>query len=77
MPPPNPNIPQIPAGGFNDETLQGKEPPLFNGDQLKTDAFIHELKLYQFVNVTHLIMINPVRRVAHALMYLMGPKVYE
>jgi hypothetical protein len=44
---------------------------------LKTNAFIHELKLYQFVNATHPIMIDPTRRVAHALTYLTGTEVYE
>jgi hypothetical protein len=43
MPPPNQNAPQNPAGGFDDEILQGKEPPPFDGNQLKTDSFIHEL----------------------------------
>jgi hypothetical protein len=32
VPLPNPNVPQIPAGGFDDEPLQGKEPFLFKGD---------------------------------------------
>jgi hypothetical protein len=77
MAPPNQNFPQNPAGGSDDEILQGKEPLLFDGDRLKTDAFIHELKLYQFVNATHPIMIDPARRVAHALTYLTGTKVYE
>jgi hypothetical protein len=44
---------------------------------LKTDSFIHELRLYQFVNATHPIMIDPARRVVHALTYLMGTKVYK
>jgi hypothetical protein len=78
--PPSSPIPRplrIPAGGFNDEPLQGKEPFVFDGDRQKTDAFIHELKLYQFVNATHPIMADPARRVAHALTYLMGTDVYE
>jgi hypothetical protein len=76
-PPPNPNIPQIPGGGFDDDILQGKEPPLFDGNRLKTNMFIHELKLYQFVNATHLIMTDPACRVAHALTYLTGTEIYE
>jgi hypothetical protein len=78
--PPSPLIlrpPQIPAGGFDDKPLQGKEPFVFNGDRQKTDAFIHELKLYQSVNATHPIMIDPAHRAAHALTYLIGTEVYE
>jgi hypothetical protein len=65
------------VGGFDNEILQGKEPSLFDRNQMKTDTFIHELKLYQFVNATHPIMIDPARRVAHALTYLTGTEVYE
>jgi hypothetical protein len=43
MPPLNPNIPQNPAGGYDNEILQGKEPSPFNRNQLKTNSFVHEL----------------------------------
>jgi hypothetical protein len=78
--PPSPLIPgplRIPVGGFDDKPLQGKEPFTFNGDQQKTDTFIYKLRLYQFVNATHPIMINPARKVAHALTYMTGTAVYE
>jgi hypothetical protein len=65
------NIPQIPAGGFNNEVLQGKEPSLFDGNQLKTDSFIHELRLYQFVNATHPIMIDCYGTAACGLCYVL------
>ena len=61
----------------DDEPLQGKEPPVFEGDRHKTDHFLHELRLYQFVNITHPIIINPWQKVAHALTYVSGPNVYE
>ena len=48
QPPQNPN----PVQG-NEESLQGKEPFIFDGNQLKTDRFLHKLCLYQFVNITH------------------------
>ena len=61
----------------DDEPLQGKEPPVFEGDRQKTDHFLHELRLYQFINTTHPIMTNPWQKVAHALTYVNGPNVYE
>ena len=30
--------------------LEGKEPTIFSGDQVKANEFMHELKLYQFLN---------------------------
>ena len=61
----------------DEEPLQGKEPPIFKGDRQKTDHFLHELRLYQFVNVMHPIMTNPWQKVAHALTYVSGLNVYE
>ena len=61
----------------DEESLQGKEPPIFDGDRRNTDLFLHELRLYQFVNATHPIMTNPWQKVAHALTYVNGPSVYE
>ena len=63
--------------GVDKEPLQGKEPPTFEGDRQKTDHFLHELRLYQFVNATHLVMMNPWQKVAHALTYVRGPDIYE
>ena len=75
-PPPQP--PQNPNPiGVNEELLQGKEPPVFEGDRQKTDHFLHELCLYQFVNAMHPIMTNPWQKVAHALTYVSGPNIYE
>ena len=67
---------QVPIGGY-DDPLQGKEPSVFDGNQLKTDEFLHELHLYQFVNDLHPLMQNPWHKVTHALTYLTGPDTYE
>ena len=79
-PPPGPP-PQLPWNpnpiGVNEEPLQGKEPPVFEGDRQRTNHFLHELCLYQFVNATHLVMMNPWQKAAHALTYVSGPNVYE
>jgi hypothetical protein len=63
--------------GVDEEPLQGKEPPVFEGDRRKTDHFLHELRLYQFINAMHPIMTNPWQKVAHALTYVNGPDIYE
>ena len=39
--------------------LEGKEPTVFNGDRAKADEFMHELKLYQFLNSTAPVMTDP------------------
>ena len=79
-PPPGP-LPQLPPNPHpiqgGDESLQGKEPFVFDGSRRKTNQFLHELRLYQFVNVTHPIMTNPWQKVAHALTYVNGPNIYE
>ena len=74
-PPPQLPIPHPIQG--DDESLQGKEPFVFDGNRQKTDRFLHELHLYQFVNATHPIMTNPWQKVAHALTYVNGPNIYE
>ena len=61
----------------DEEFLQGKEPPVFDGNRRETDHFLHELRLYQFVNALHPVMTNPWQKVAHALTYVNGPNVYE
>ena len=77
-PGPPPRLPQNPNPiGVDEEPLQGKEPPVFEGDQRKTNHFLHELRLYQFVNATHPVMMNPWQKVTHALTYVSGPNVYE
>ena len=79
-PPPGP-LPQLPPNPHpiqgDNESLQGKEPFVFDGNRQKTDRFLHELRLYQFVNAAHPIMTNPWQKVAHALTYVNGPNVYE
>ena len=81
-PAPPPGLPpQLPPNPYpvqgDDESLQGKEPFVFDGNRQKTDQFLHELRLYQFVNTTHPIMTNPWQKVAHALTYVNGPNIYE
>ena len=61
----------------DEESLQGKEPPVFDGNRQETDHFLHELRLYQFVNALHPIMTNPWQKVAHTLTYVNGPNIYE
>ena len=51
-PPPGPPPRQPNPIRGDDEPLQGKEPPIFEGDRQTTDHFLHELRLYQFVNAT-------------------------
>ena len=77
-PGPPPRLPQNPnQSGWDDELLQGKEPPVFDGSQQQTDQFLHKLRLYQFMNNAHPIMQNPWRKVAHALIYVNGLNIYE
>ena len=76
-PSPGPPLQQLNPIQGDVEPLQGKEPPVFEGDRQKTDHFLHELRLYQFVNATHPVMVNPWQKVAHALTYVNGPNVYE
>ena len=61
----------------DEESLQGKEPFIFDGNRQETDHFLHELRLYQFVNAAHPVMTNPWQKVAHALTYVSGPNIYE
>ena len=57
--------------------LEGKEPTVFTGDRAKADEFMHELKLYQFLNATAPVMIDPYRKVAHALTFIQGGAIAE
>ena len=74
---PRPLLPQLNPIQGGEEHLQGKELTVFDRNQEKTDRFLHELRLYQFINATHTIMTNPRQKAAHALTYMEGPKVYE
>ena len=47
------------------------------GDCAKADEFMHELKLYQFLNLNALIMNNPYHKVAHTLTFIQGIAVVE
>ena len=55
--------------------LEGKEPTIFSGDRAKADEFMHELKLYQFLNLNATIITDPYRKVAHALTFIQGAAV--
>ena len=67
-----------PAAAFHGNgKLEGKEPTVFTGDRAKADEFMHELKLYQFLNSTAPVMTDPYRKVAHALMFVQGSVVAE
>ena len=57
--------------------LEGKEPTVFTGDRAKADEFMHELKLYQFLNSTAPVMTDPYRKVTHALTFIQGSAVAE
>jgi hypothetical protein len=80
VPPVGP-LPQFPQNlnpiGWDNKPLQGQKPSTFDGNQQKTDEFLHELRLYQFVNTTHPIMMNLWWKVAHTLTYVDGPEIYE
>jgi Retrotransposon gag protein len=67
----------VPQPQGDDLRLEGREPPVFTGDRTTTDAFIHELKLYQFLNSDHPLIANDATRIAHALTYIRGPAVAE
>ena len=68
--------PQLIAAHRNGK-LKGKEPTIFTGDQAKADEFMHELKLYQFLNMNAPIMNDPYRKVTHALTFIQGAAVAE
>jgi Retrotransposon gag protein len=74
---PSPAPPNVPQNLIDDEPLQGREPSTFNGNRSKSDEFMHELKLYQFLNDTHPIIRDEHRRVAHALGYIQGISTFE
>ena len=57
--------------------LEGKEPTIFLGDRARANEFMHELKLYQFLNLNTPIMTDPYRKVAHALTFIQGTAIAE
>jgi len=44
---------------------------------MKSDEFMHELKIFQFTDADHPIMLDPYHRVAHALTYVQGCAITE
>jgi hypothetical protein len=50
---------QLAAAPQGNGKLEGKEPTIFSGDRAKADEFMHELKLYQFLNSNAPIMTDP------------------
>ena len=57
--------------------LEGKEPTIFTRDRAKADEFMHELKLYQFLNLNAPLMNDAYRKVAHTLTFIQGATVAE
>jgi hypothetical protein len=50
-------------------------PTTFNGNQTKTDQFIHEFGLYHVVNLDNATIVSPFRHVTLTLTFMRGPKV--
>ena len=70
-------VPQPAAAPHGNGKLKGKEPTIFARDRAKADEFMHELKLYQFLNVNTSLMQDPYQKVAHALTFIQGAAVAE
>jgi hypothetical protein len=70
--PPVAAAPNPPGGNGR---LEGKEPTVFTGDRGKVDEFMHELKLYQFLNGVTPLMQDPYQKVAHVLTFIQGTAV--
>ena len=65
-----------PAGApVGNGKLEGKEPTIFSRDRARANEFMHELKLYQFLNSNAPIITNPYQKVAHALTFIQGAAV--
>ena len=75
--PAQPAANQPAAAPHGNGKLEGKEPTIFSGDRAKADKFMHELKLYQFLNANAPIMTDPYQKVAHALTFIQGAAVAE
>ena len=75
--PAQPAAVQPAAAPQGNEKLEGKEPTIFSGDRAKADEFMHELKLYQFLNSNAPLMNDAYRKVAHALTFIQGAAVTE
>ena len=70
-------MPQPVVAPHTSDKLEGKEPTIFAGDRAKADEFMHELKLYQFLNASTSLMQDPYRKVTHALTFIQGAAVAE
>ena len=68
--PAQPTAAQPAAAPHENGKLEGKEPTIFSGDRARANKFMHELKLYQFLNSNASIMTDPYRKVAHALTFI-------
>jgi ribosomal protein S10 len=70
-------MPQPVVAPHTSDKLEGKEPTIFAGDRAKADEFMHELKLYQFLNASTSLMQDPYQKVTHALTFIQGAAVAE
>ena len=61
----------------NSAKLNGKEPSVFNGDRDKSEQFIREFDLFREMNVDHVLMTNPYKRVVTALAYMRGTAIND
>ena len=57
--------------------LTGKEPAIFNGDRSLSDKFMREFNMYKSMNDTHIMMVNPYKRVVLALSLMQGPNIKD
>jgi hypothetical protein len=57
--------------------LTGKEPAIFNGDRSLSDKFMREFNMYKSMNDTHIMMVNPYKRVVLALSLMQGPNIED
>ena len=69
--------PQPAAAPHGNGKLEGKEPTIFARDRARADEFMHELKLYQFLNANASLMQDPYQKVAHTLTFIQGAAVAE
>ena len=60
-----------------DEDMNGIPPNFFDGNRSKADHFIVQFNLYRHLNQRDPVITNPKQRIALALSYMRGPKVYH
>jgi len=65
----------VPPAAAGDLKTVGQLPAIFDGDRLKADKFIEELKAYYRVNRDVAGFNSPIRKVALALTLMQGPQV--